>query len=116
MKPLAKLCLAVAAVVVSTSKAILAATLTMIGPGSITDLSADGSVAVGNTNGAFETFRWTQATGVVPLGRASVPAIGVGGGTPDVSWDGTQISATILDDAGTKPRKAAGHLAVAGSS
>jgi MYXO-CTERM domain-containing protein len=102
MKPLAKLCLGVAVVVVSTIKTILAATLTMIGPGSITDLSADGSVAVGNTNGAFETFRWTQATGVVPLGRATVPVIGTGGGTPDVSWDGTQVSATILDDAGTR--------------
>jgi uncharacterized membrane protein len=73
----------------------------MIGPGAITDLSADGSVAVGNTNLDFETFRWTQATGVVPLGRATVPVIGTGAGTPDVSWDGTQISATILDDTGT---------------
>ena len=88
--------------VLVTGSALHAATLTMIGPGSITDLSADGSVAVGNTNGIFETFRWTQATGVVPLGRATVPALGTGAGTPDVSWDGTRISATILDDTGTK--------------
>jgi uncharacterized membrane protein len=66
-----------------------------------TDISADGSVVVGNTVGAYETFRWTQSTGIVPLGRATAPVLGVGAGTPDVSWDGNHISATILDDTGT---------------
>src|SRR5688500_14148782 len=89
------------AVVVNNSNTTYAATLTMIGPGSITDLSYDGSVAVGNTNAVFETFRWTQPTGIVPLGRATVPVISTGAGTPDVSWDVTRVSATIIDDSGT---------------
>jgi hypothetical protein len=41
-----------------------AAQLTLLGPCLVTDLSANGSVAVGNTSdGNYETFRWTQATG-----------------------------------------------------
>lgn len=65
-----------------------------------TDISADGSVIVGNVvgDGSFETFRWTQATGAVRLGRATVPVLGTGAGSPDVSWDGTRVSATILGD------------------
>jgi hypothetical protein len=59
-------------------------------------LSADGTVVAGNTFGVYETFRWTQATGVVPLGRSTVGVLGTGAGTPDVSADGTRISATIL--------------------
>ena len=66
------------------------------------DLSQDGSVLVGNLPNSFETFRWTQATGVVPLGRATVPTLGVGAGSPDVSWDGTKVSATILSNDGTQ--------------
>lgn len=103
MRALNRISIAAAAVamVVTAGNALHAATLTVIGPGSITDLSANGSVAVGNTNAAFETFRWTSATGVVPLGRATVPVLGVGAGTPDVSWDGTHVSATILDNSST---------------
>jgi uncharacterized membrane protein len=78
-----------------------AASIEFIGSVLATDISADGSVVVGNTEGDFETFRWTSATGVVPLGRATVPVLGVGAGTPDVSDDGTKVSATILDDTGT---------------
>ncbi len=63
-----------------------------------TDVSADGSVIAGNTPGAYETARWTAAGGVVPLGRATVPALGVGAGIPQVSQDGTRISGTILSD------------------
>ncbi len=64
----------------------------------VTDLSYDGTVAVGNVSGdySYETFRWTAATGAVRLGRATVPVLGTGAGTPDVSYDGTRISATIL--------------------
>jgi len=65
-----------------------------------TDISADGTVIVGNTNDDFETFRWTAESGLIPLGRATVPVIGTGAGTPDVSSDGTKISATIIDDTG----------------
>jgi hypothetical protein len=66
-----------------------------------TDVSADGSVIVGNTVDVYETFRWTADGGLVPLGRATVPVIGTGAGTPDVSADGTRISATIIDDTGS---------------
>ena len=61
-----------------------------------TAISADGTVLVGNTAGDYETFRWTQATGIVPLGMATVPVLGVGAGIPCVSDDGTRVSATIL--------------------
>jgi uncharacterized membrane protein len=63
-----------------------------------TDVSADGSVVVGNTVGNYETFRWTSKDGFVPLGMATVPVLGTGAGTPDVSADGTRISATILGE------------------
>jgi uncharacterized membrane protein len=63
-----------------------------------TDVSADGSVVVGNLIGPYETFRWTEASGPVLLGRATVPTLGVGGGSPDVSHDGTKVSAEITTD------------------
>jgi len=64
----------------------------------VTDASWDGSVLVGNVIGDFsyETFRWTAETGIERLGRATVPVIGTGAGSPDVSNDGTKVSATIL--------------------
>lgn len=67
-----------------------------------TDVSADGAVVAGNItgDGSYETFRWTAATGVVRLGRGSVAAIGIGGGSPDISHDGTRISASILSTNG----------------
>ena len=66
-----------------------------------TDLSADGSVIVGNQQGNYETFRWTQETGVELLGRSTFDVLGVGAGGPKVSADGTRVSATILGDDGT---------------
>jgi uncharacterized membrane protein len=69
--------------------------------GGACDISADGTVVVGNTDGAYETFRWTRETGRVLLGRATVPVLGKGAGTPDVSADGTRISATILGEDST---------------
>jgi len=73
------------------------ASLQVIAPGYfITDLSRDGTIAVGNTAGDFETFRWTAQSGFQRLGRATVPVIGRGAGTPDVSYDGTRVSASIL--------------------
>lgn len=64
----------------------------------VTDLSFDGAIACGNVQGDFsyETFRWTAASGPVRLGRATVPVIGTGAGTPDISFDGKRISATII--------------------
>ncbi len=56
-------------------------------------VSNDGSVVAGTTaTGGFEGFRWTQATGVVPLGR--VQQVG-GAGTPGISADGTRIAYSI---------------------
>ncbi len=71
-------------------------TFDIMGLGGATDISADGSVVVGNTQGDYETFRWTEEAGMVPLGLATVPVLGGGAGTPDVSADGTKVSATIL--------------------
>jgi len=90
--------LAVAAVFTSAMVEAVSAevTLEFIGTVLATDVSADGSVIVGNTFGEYETFRWTTAGGVVPLGRATVPELGVGAGTPNVSSDGTRVSGTIL--------------------
>ena len=64
----------------------------------VTDISSNGEVAAGNVllDGSYETFRWTSASGVQRLGRASVPVIGRGAGTPDVSHDGNRISASII--------------------
>ena len=62
------------------------------------DLSADGTVVCGNLIGPYETFRWTADTGEVLLGEATVPVLGTGAGSPDISYDGTRISATILTE------------------
>jgi probable HAF family extracellular repeat protein len=63
-------------------------------------VSADGSAIAGNSTFAFsyETFRWTAAGGAQLLGRATAPVLGVGAGTPDISADGTRISATVLNE------------------
>jgi uncharacterized membrane protein len=63
------------------------------------DMSTDGSVIVGNDLN-YETVRWTRATGVVNLGRGTFP-LGIGAGSPDCSDDGSVISATIINAAGT---------------
>lgn len=65
----------------------------------VTDLSYDGTAAAGNVvgDGTYETFRWTASTGFVRLGQASVPTLGVGGGSPDISYNGDLISASIAD-------------------
>lgn len=73
-----------------------AVTIEYLGPVLPTDVSADGSVVVGNLPGNYETFRWTSSTGVTPLGMSSVEVLGVGAGTPNVSADGQKVSATIL--------------------
>jgi len=91
--------LAVTAASVVASAGLAAPWIEELPPGFyVTDLSYDGTAAAGNIvgDGSYETFRWTHATGVEPLGFATVPAIGVGGGSPDISYNGTQISASIL--------------------
>ncbi|MCC6426879.1 MAG: hypothetical protein IT435_08655 [Phycisphaerales bacterium] len=64
----------------------------------VTDLAANGIAACGNVqgDGTYETFRWTPAGGVERLGRGTVEVIGTGAGTPDISYNGKQVSATII--------------------
>lgn len=76
-------------------------TLEVFGPGLASDVSADGSVIVGNMPDTYEAFRWTAADGIVRLGRPTLPTLGVASGLPGVSGDGTRVSATILSDDGT---------------
>ena len=58
------------------------------------DLSYDGNAMAGNWVAAatFETFRWTRAGGIEHLGR-DTSSFANGAGTPDISYDGTKISA-----------------------
>jgi uncharacterized membrane protein len=51
-------------------------------------VSSDGTVIAGNDLD-YTSFRWTQATGLVSLGR---PQVGGGAGIPAISADGTRIS------------------------
>lgn len=67
----------------------------------ITDLSNDGQVGVGNLFGPFETFRYEWGGNPVLLGRGTVFTIGTGAGSPDISYDGTVVSATVLDQSET---------------
>ncbi len=65
------------------------------------DVSADGSVVVGNDAFGYETFRWERSSGVVELlGRDTFTPLGIAAGSPDVSEDGTRISASITTDDG----------------
>jgi hypothetical protein len=59
--------------------------------GAPTAVSEDGKVVTGNDN-SFVSFRWTQATGLVSLGR---PQLGGGAGLPGISADGTRVAYTI---------------------
>ena len=55
-------------------------------------VSSDGSVLAGTMNdGHFTAFRWTQATGVVSLGRPQAPG-GGSGGSPGISANGTRVA------------------------
>jgi hypothetical protein len=62
------------------------------------DMSADGTVIVGN-DFVYETVRWTESGGLVNLGRGT-QSLGRGAGTPDVSDDGTRVSASIITSDG----------------
>ena len=89
-----------------------AATLEFIGDGiGISGLSADGRVAVGNTitDGLYETWRWVQGDpqGWKRLGAGTVSVFGTGAGIPEVSDDGTRVSATITGGTGSESRAGA---------
>ena len=60
-------------------------------------MSDNGLIVAGNTVGNYEPFRWSAASGFMPLGRATVPALGVGGGAPGISADGVWVASTIVD-------------------
>ena len=85
--------------VLATGVSIAQPTIEFLPAGYIlTDISADGVVGAGNVifDNSYETFRWERGGAPVRLGRDTVGAIGTGAGTPDISSDGTRISATIL--------------------
>lgn len=87
------------AILASAGAALAEPTIEFLPAGFILgDLSEDGTMGAGNVifDGSYETFRWTRAGGVVRLGRDTVIPIGVGGGTPDISYDGSRVSASIL--------------------
>jgi len=71
----------------------------VIGEFAPSSMSSDGRVIVGN-DGTYETNRWTADGGLVNLGRGTWAALGRGAGAPQVSDDGTRVSATILSDDG----------------
>lgn len=76
--------------------------LQLIGPGSVTGISADGKVAVGQAIGNYETYRWTAEEGIVRLGRGTyIPLGGKTAGTPSISADGKVIASSIMDDTRT---------------
>ncbi len=86
----------VALVCLLASAAAALPTIAWTGDNFPSDISADGSVVVGNSNdGNYETFRWTALTGAVYLGMHT-GNLDSGGGTPDVSDDGLRVSATII--------------------
>jgi len=89
-----------AALTVLPVLAAQAETLTVkrVNDGIVMGLSADGKAAVGQLPGSWETFRWTARSGVVGLGRATAPVLGVRSGTPRISADGKIVSATVLSD------------------
>ncbi len=101
MQHLTKASLTRAAALLAVCAGTAAGEVTMeyLGACRATDVSADGTVVVGNTTD-WGTFRWTEADGIVDLGRNPYLAIGRAAGTPDVSADGTRITASIVDVTG----------------
>lgn len=75
-------------------------TLQPIAGGTVTELSADGRVAVGEANRTYEAFRWTVETGLTRLGRGVWIPLRHRSGTPSVSADGQTVAFTILSDDG----------------
>ncbi len=85
-------------VALPTGSAQSEVTFEYICEGTAFDISADGTVVVGTANSdqLYDTFRWTSHTGAVMLGQNPYVVFGTSAGTPGISADGTQISATIL--------------------
>jgi hypothetical protein len=87
------------AVVLASGSAFAQPTVEFLPIGYIlTDLAGNGAAGAGNVtgDGSFETFRWERGGTPVRLGRDTVSVAGTGAGTPDISKDGSRISATIL--------------------
>lgn len=87
---------AIAVAVLSAGAAHAAPVVTMIDSLAISGLSANGTVACGNTvDGLYEACRWTASEGLVRLGRGAVAATGRSGGIPGISGDGNRIASSI---------------------
>ena len=79
------------------SRAHAVPVVTMIDSLAISGLSADGTVACGNSvDGLYEACRWTAADGFTRLGMSAVAAIGRSGGIPGISADGNRVSSSIV--------------------
>jgi uncharacterized membrane protein len=90
------LTLVIAAAVLSAGTAQAVPVVTMIDSLSISGLSANGTVACGNSvDGLYEACRWTAADGFVRLGRGAVAATGHSGGMPGISGDGNRVASSI---------------------
>lgn len=75
-------------------------TVQPIAGGTVSELSADGRVAVGEVSRTYEAFRWTAETGLTKLGRGVWIPLRHRSGTPSVSADGSTVAFTILSDDG----------------
>lgn len=85
-----------ALLVFAVHPALAESTIVWIEGMTVTALSADGSVATGNTlDGNYTACRWTEAGGLVNLGQSSGELFGRTAGIPGISADGTRISGTI---------------------
>ncbi|MBX3352759.1 MAG: hypothetical protein KF684_07475 [Phycisphaeraceae bacterium] len=105
---------AIASLLTLVGAAHAAPTIEFLPPGFlVTDLSLDGTIGCGNVqgDGSFETFRWQRGVGITRLGFATVPVLGIGAGSPDISYDGTRISATILSSNNLQTQGVWDHLA-----
>lgn len=67
----------------------------------VTSLSAHGTHATGMFNDNAETFLWVTGGPAQRLGRSTADTLGVTGGQPAISYDGSKIASTILSNDGT---------------
>jgi hypothetical protein len=89
--------MAIAGTAIQTSAAAAQTITWMPNDYIVLDLSEDGSAAAGYYIFDHHTFRWTTENGIELLGSNPVDYIGTTAGTPDISYDGTSVSASIIN-------------------
>lgn len=80
--------------VLATASPGLGQSITWVPGFTLTDLSADGHVAVGLTQFSLDAARWTAAGGLENIGGSSAH-LGIGAGEPKTDADGSHVCATI---------------------